>query len=110
MDDIASVWAEHVELELRHKRPRKALELLRRATATNFTGAASWNASTGPLRERLWRSTRLWGFYADLSESCCSLRATQLVYDRMIHRAPFKGMGSADCAAVRCEELRRPAV
>ena len=34
MDDLASVWCEWAEMELQHKQFRRALDLMRRATAT----------------------------------------------------------------------------
>lgn len=33
MDDLATVWCEWCEMELRHKNFKRALELMRRATA-----------------------------------------------------------------------------
>eukprot|EP01062_Namystynia_karyoxenos_P073357 TRINITY_DN70159_c0_g1_i1.p1 TRINITY_DN70159_c0_g1~~TRINITY_DN70159_c0_g1_i1.p1 ORF type:complete len:872 (+),score=339.11 TRINITY_DN70159_c0_g1_i1:95-2710(+) len=85
VDDLAAVWCEYAEMEVRHKKYRKALELLKRATATNFVGQGSWKANSGPVADRLWRSVKLWCFYADLNESLCTVRSTQNVYDRMIY-------------------------
>eukprot|EP01065_Artemidia_motanka_P027147 TRINITY_DN32378_c0_g1_i1.p1 TRINITY_DN32378_c0_g1~~TRINITY_DN32378_c0_g1_i1.p1 ORF type:complete len:856 (+),score=325.96 TRINITY_DN32378_c0_g1_i1:79-2646(+) len=85
IDDLANVWTEYAELELRHKKYRKALELLRRATATNFAGVGNWKTTSGPVKERLWRSVKLWSFYADLTESLCTIKSAQNVYERMIY-------------------------
>ena len=37
VDDLASVWCEWAEMELQHKQFKRALELMRRATAAPIT-------------------------------------------------------------------------
>ena len=37
VDDLASVWCEYAEMELRHQNYKRALDLLRRATAAPST-------------------------------------------------------------------------
>ena len=75
VDDLASVWCSYAEMELRAKKYRNALDIMKRATATNFTGQGSWKKIPGqPVQERVWRSVKLWSFYADLNETLCTLR------------------------------------
>ncbi|KAK9820644.1 hypothetical protein WJX81_004366 [Elliptochloris bilobata] len=88
LDDLATVWCEWAEMELRHKQFRRALDLMRRATAapellTRRQDAAA-EERAGPVQGRLYRSSRLWAFYCDLEESLGTLESTRAVYDRIL--------------------------
>ena len=79
VDDLASVWCFYAEMELRAKKYRRALDILKKATATNFTGQGSWKKVPGqPVQEKTWRSVKLWSFYADLNEALCTVRVWPL--------------------------------
>jgi len=89
VEDLANVWCEWAEMELRHDEFQKALEVLHKATfvsdkvARAHLGKENQMASL-PVSQRVWKSTKLWSMYADLEESLGTLESTQAVYDRMI--------------------------
>ncbi|KAL3151001.1 hypothetical protein ABBQ38_012874 [Trebouxia sp. C0009 RCD-2024] len=88
MDDLATVWCEWAEMELRHKNFKQALSLMRRATqppATLGTRQAAGAAErAGPVQGRLYRSLKLWTFYCDLEESLGTPESTRAAYDRIM--------------------------
>ncbi|CAI0418388.1 unnamed protein product [Linum tenue] len=88
VDNLASVWCEWAEMEIRHKNFKAALELLRRATAEpsvevqRRVAAAAWNKE--PVQMKLHKSLRVWSLYVDLEESLGTLESTRAVYERML--------------------------
>ena len=83
-DELASVWLERAELELRCKAYGPALALLREATTPPPPAERSKKAlESGPVRNRLYRVTRLWAFYADLEESVGSVESAKKAYEQM---------------------------
>ncbi|KAK9933862.1 hypothetical protein M0R45_021035 [Rubus argutus] len=71
VDNLASLWCEWAEMELRHKNFRLALELMSRATAEPSVEVKRRVAADGnqPVQMRLHKSLKLWTFYVDLEES-----------------------------------------
>ena len=58
MDDLASVWCEWAEMELRHKNFKRALDLMRRATYTpDKHNRREVPPACVPVRHLLWSST-----------------------------------------------------
>ncbi len=55
VDDLASVWCEAAELELKHKNYRRALELMRTATAVprGAGGRRTKEEMEGPVQVRV---------------------------------------------------------
>ncbi|CAL8465590.1 g5126 [Coccomyxa elongata] len=87
VDDLATVWCEWAEMELRHKNFKRALDILRRATYTpdSINRRATAEAEReGPVQGRLYRSLKLWAMYCDLEESLGTLESTRAVYDRIL--------------------------
>ncbi|ERM94339.1 pre-mRNA-splicing factor SYF1 isoform X1 [Amborella trichopoda] len=86
LDDLASVWCEWAEMELRHKNFRGALELMRRATAKPSVEIKRRVAADGnePVQMKLHKSLKLWAFYVDLEESLGNLESTRAVYERIL--------------------------
>jgi len=108
VDDLAAVWCEWVEMELRHKSHRAALALVRRATGLDEEGGegeggeeggegggggdARLTTATGrltaaqeralPVQARLHRSQRLWALAADLEESLGTPESASAAYER----------------------------
>ena len=88
VDDLATVWCEWGELELRQKNYSGALSLMRRATAkpSHASGprpsTAEWDAL--PVQDRLYKSLKLWTFYCDLEESLGSLESARAVYNNIL--------------------------
>ncbi|KAI0519901.1 hypothetical protein KFK09_007362 [Dendrobium nobile] len=86
VDNLASVWCEWAEMELRHKNFQAALELMRRSTAEPSVEVKRRVAADGnePAQMRLHKSLRLWSFYVDLEESLGTLESTRTVYERIL--------------------------
>ncbi|KAK8970682.1 hypothetical protein KSP40_PGU006094 [Platanthera guangdongensis] len=84
--NLASVWCEWAEMELRHKNFQEALELMRKSTAEPSVEVKRRVAADGnePVQIRLHKSLRLWSFYVDLEESLGTLESTRAVYERIL--------------------------
>ena len=61
MDDLATVWCEWAEMELRHKNFKRALDLMRRATVPPVRAGPrrSQEEMQGPVQGRLYRRCAL---------------------------------------------------
>lgn len=86
VDNLASVWCEWAEMELRHKNFQGALDLMRRATAQPSVEVKRRVAADGnePVQMKLHKSLRLWSFYVDLEESLGTLESTRDVYEKIL--------------------------
>jgi tetratricopeptide (TPR) repeat protein len=83
VDDLATVWCEWAELELRHNQFAAALSLMRRATKQPKLRGTMGQADA-PVQAWLHKNLKLWSFYCDLEESLGTLASSREVYDRMI--------------------------
>ncbi|KAM5170340.1 pre-mRNA-splicing factor SYF1 [Mantella aurantiaca] len=83
VDDLASVWCQFGEMELRHENYEEALKILRKATAVPARKAEYFD-STEPVQNRLYKSLKVWSMLADLEESLGTFKSTKAVYDRII--------------------------
>ncbi|KAJ9518397.1 hypothetical protein QJQ45_018420 [Haematococcus lacustris] len=86
-DDLAAVWCEWAEMELRHQNFKRALELMRRATAEPADKPHRITHEEErrlPVQKRIYRNLKLFMFYADLEESLGTVESTKAVYDRII--------------------------
>ncbi|KAL5483850.1 hypothetical protein EMCRGX_G020266 [Ephydatia muelleri] len=83
VEDLATVWCEYAEMELRHENYNRALQLLQRATAVPAKRATYYD-KTEPVQNRLYMSLKVWSLYADLEESLGTFESTKAVYDRII--------------------------
>jgi pre-mRNA-splicing factor SYF1 len=84
VDDLASVWCEWAEMELRHKNFKRALELMRRATARPTRPRTREEEKDLPVQDRVYRSLKLWSFYVDLEESLGTLDSAKGVYESIL--------------------------
>ncbi|KAI4296973.1 hypothetical protein L6164_036886 [Bauhinia variegata] len=86
VDNLASLWCEWAEMELRHKNFKAALELMRRATAEPSIEVKRRVASDAdkPVQMKLHRSLKLWSFYVDLEESVGALESTRAIYEQIL--------------------------
>jgi len=84
LDDLAQVWTEWSEMELRHKNYGKALELLRRATRRPPRPRSREEEAGMPLEARLYRSLKLWQSRIDLEESLGTFKSTKEAYEAAI--------------------------
>eukprot|EP01114_Cavostelium_apophysatum_P017774 TRINITY_DN5355_c0_g1_i2.p1 TRINITY_DN5355_c0_g1~~TRINITY_DN5355_c0_g1_i2.p1 ORF type:complete len:856 (+),score=276.49 TRINITY_DN5355_c0_g1_i2:217-2784(+) len=81
-EDLASIWAEYAEMEIRQNNYQKARLILQRATTPYRPTLGGDSSNEGALR-RVFRSTRLWAFYADLEENLGTFASTQTIYEKM---------------------------
>ena len=86
VDDLATVWCEWGELELRQQNLEGALSLMRQATTEppRSPGLRQINPELIPVQDQLFKSLKLWTFYCDLEESLGSLVSAQAVYNRVL--------------------------
>lgn len=83
VDDLAAVWCEYAEMELRQEHYDGALSLMRRSTTIPKKRAKYFDNSE-PVQNRVYRSLKLWSMYADLEESFGNFSSTKQVYERII--------------------------
>eukprot|EP00922_Rhytidocystis_sp_ex-Travisia-forbesii_P015127 GHVS01022595.1.p1 GENE.GHVS01022595.1~~GHVS01022595.1.p1 ORF type:complete len:872 (+),score=97.66 GHVS01022595.1:29-2644(+) len=77
IDDLASIWCEWVEMELRHKQYGPALQTARQALVKPH------NVDPDSAQARLFRSVKLWSMVADVEESLGTLDTVRVCYDKM---------------------------
>merc|ERR1719232_2160029 len=83
VEDLAAVWCEWVEMELRHDNWEESLKLLQRATAPP-PRKVSYHDQGETVQMRLHKSLKVWSLYADLEESFGTFKSTKAVYDRIV--------------------------
>ncbi|XP_055839821.1 pre-mRNA-splicing factor syf1 homolog [Episyrphus balteatus] len=83
VDELASVWCEWAEMEIRQKNFNFALKLMQRATLVPKK-RVDYNDETESVQERLYKSLKIWSMYADLEESFGTFKTCKSVYDRII--------------------------
>eukprot|EP00004_Rigifila_ramosa_P016307 TRINITY_DN3858_c0_g1_i1.p1 TRINITY_DN3858_c0_g1~~TRINITY_DN3858_c0_g1_i1.p1 ORF type:complete len:849 (-),score=230.83 TRINITY_DN3858_c0_g1_i1:69-2333(-) len=85
VDDLAAVWCEWAEMEIRHKNYKEALAVLEQATtAPPKDKRKSFFDEKASVQERVYKSVRLWSFYADLQESLGTFEQTKAVYEKVL--------------------------
>ncbi|KAI9253379.1 hypothetical protein BDA99DRAFT_519620 [Phascolomyces articulosus] len=89
VNDLAEVWCEYAEMEVRHDHFDKALDVMARATVTpRIPGVnpkvINFNDDTLPVQARVFKSLTLWSFYVDLEESVGTVESTKAVYDKIM--------------------------
>lgn len=83
VDDLAAVWCEYAEMEIRQGNVQNALDLMYRATIIPKT-KISYTDENETVQARLHKSLKLWSMYADLEESFGTFKTCKSVYDRVI--------------------------
>lgn len=83
VDDLAAVWCEWAEMEIRKENFEYALELMYKATVLPKS-KISYNDENETVQTRLHKSLKLWSMYADLEESFGTFKTCKAVYDRII--------------------------
>lgn len=87
VDDLAEVWCEWAELEVRNEFYDEAIRVMQRATASNLNKqkaqAINYHDDNLSSQARLFKSLKLWSFYVDLEESIGDVESTKKVYDRI---------------------------
>ncbi|PWZ03649.1 TPR-like protein [Testicularia cyperi] len=84
VDDLAEVWCEWAEMELRHSHYDEAIRVMARSVAPpRQTKGVSYHDETLPPQSRLFKSLKLWSFYVDLEESLGDVQSARRVYEKM---------------------------
>lgn len=83
VDDLASVWCEWAEMEIRHDNFKAALKLMHRAT-TMPARKVAYHDESETVQMRVYKSLKVWSMYADLEENCGTFRTCKAVYDNII--------------------------
>ncbi|CAL1704302.1 unnamed protein product [Somion occarium] len=78
VDDLAEVWCEWAEMEIRHDGYDEAIRVMQRAAFVPK------NPKTLSAQTRLFKSLKLWSFYVDLEESLGTVESTKTVYDKIL--------------------------
>ncbi|GAA6062979.1 hypothetical protein JCM10212_005802 [Sporobolomyces blumeae] len=84
VDDLAEVWCEWAEMEVRNENYDEAIKVMQRAAAIpkEWKSIDYRDESISP-QTRLFKSLKLWSFYVDLEESIGTVESTKAVYDQI---------------------------
>ncbi|KAI8924790.1 hypothetical protein BC831DRAFT_463626 [Entophlyctis helioformis] len=89
VDDLAEVWCQWAEFEVRQDNFAGALQVLGRGTTPprgmhTMHANIRYNDESRTPQQRLFKSIKLWAFFIDLEESIGSPESTKAVYDRVL--------------------------
>ncbi|KAH3756263.1 pre-mRNA-splicing factor SYF1 [Pelomyxa schiedti] len=90
VDDLASLWCDYIEMEIRHQNYDVARKLCQRATTSPRNAAVAVKAGHGTqdgdnsVHKWLFKSIKLWLLYADLEESFGTFQSTKAVYEKIL--------------------------
>lgn len=83
VEDLAAVWCEWAEMEIRQDQFKNALNLMQRATVIPKK-KISYYDETETVQIRLYKSLKIWSMYADLEESFGTFKTCKAVYEKII--------------------------
>ncbi|KAK4056109.1 pre-mRNA-splicing factor syf1 [Microbotryomycetes sp. JL221] len=84
VDELAEIWIEWAEMEVRNENYDEAIKVLQRASAIpKKWREISYHDEGLSAQTRLFKSLKLWSFYVDLEESIGTVDTTKAVYDKM---------------------------
>ncbi|KAI5477842.1 pre-mRNA-splicing factor SYF1 [Pseudohyphozyma bogoriensis] len=83
VDDLAEVWCEWAEMEVRNENYDEAIRVMQRAAMVPKNTKISFHDESLSAQARLFKSLKLWSFYVDLEESIGSVESTKAVYNKM---------------------------
>ncbi|CAK5279468.1 unnamed protein product [Mycena citricolor] len=84
VEDLAEIWCEWSELELRHDNYDEAIRVMQRAAAVPRNPKVNYHDHTLTAQARLFKSLKLWSFYVDLEESIGTVESAKAVYDKIL--------------------------
>ncbi|KAE8265954.1 hypothetical protein A4X09_0g6387 [Tilletia walkeri] len=87
VDDLAELWCELAEFEVRHSNYDAALRVMARATqppTRRNPKDINYHDEALPPQLRLFKSLKLWSFYVDLEESLGTVESAKRTYDRIL--------------------------
>lgn len=83
VNELAEMWCQWAEMELRHEAFDRAVEVMKTATQAPKTSNIGYFDDDYSVQQRVHKSSKLWAFYVDLVESVGELSETRAVYERM---------------------------
>ncbi|KAF8078124.1 hypothetical protein FPV67DRAFT_1464273 [Lyophyllum atratum] len=84
VEDLAEIWCEWAEMEIRRDNYDDAIRVMQRATAIPKNVKINYHDHTLSAQTRLFKSLKLWSFYVDLEESIGTVETTKKVYDKIL--------------------------
>lgn len=84
VDDLAEIWCEWAEMELRNENYDEAIRVMQRAAAVPKNTKINYHDPSLPVQARLFKSLKLWSFYVDLEESIGDVETSKAVYDKIL--------------------------
>ncbi|EMD38479.1 hypothetical protein CERSUDRAFT_135308 [Gelatoporia subvermispora B] len=84
VDELAEVWCEWAEMEIRHENYDEAIRVMQRAAVIPKNTKISYHDHSLPVQMRLFKSLKLWSFYVDLEESLGTVESAKAVYDKIM--------------------------
>ncbi|KAL1947694.1 hypothetical protein VTO73DRAFT_13418 [Trametes versicolor] len=84
VDELAEVWCEWAEMEIRHENYDEAIRVMQRAAAVPKNTKVNYFDHALPVQARLFKSLKLWSFYVDLEESLGTVDTAKAVYDKIL--------------------------
>ncbi|THG95339.1 hypothetical protein EW026_g6300 [Hermanssonia centrifuga] len=84
VDDLAEVWCEWADMEVRHENYDEAIRVMQRASATPKNVKINYHDHSLSVQTRLFKSLKLWSFYVDLEESLGTVESAKAVYDKIL--------------------------
>ena len=79
--ELAEMWCEWAEMELRNENFDRALDIMAKATLAPKRSIVDYFDETLSPQQRVHKSWKLWSFYVDLVESVSTLEETRKVYE-----------------------------
>jgi pre-mRNA-splicing factor SYF1 len=84
VEELAEVWCEWAEMEVRNENYEEAIKVMMRAsTIPSNWKSVDYRDESLPPQQRLFKSLKLWSFYVDLEESIGTVESTKKVYDQI---------------------------
>jgi pre-mRNA-splicing factor SYF1 len=84
VEDLAEIWCEWAEMELRHDNYDEAVRVMQRATALPKNTRINYHDHALSVQARLFKSIKLWSYYVDLEEAIGTVESTKAVYDKIL--------------------------
>ncbi|KAF7778864.1 hypothetical protein Agabi119p4_3209 [Agaricus bisporus var. burnettii] len=84
VDDLAEIWCEWAEMELRHDNDDEAIRVMQRAAAVPKNTKINYHDHSLSVQARLFKSLKLWSFYVDLEEAIGTVESAKAVYDKIL--------------------------
>ncbi|KAI0747985.1 spliceosome complex protein [Daedaleopsis nitida] len=84
VDELAEVWCEWAEMEIRQENFDEAIRVMQRAAVIPKNTKVNFFDHSLSAQARLFKSLKLWSFYVDLEESLGTVETTKAVYDKIM--------------------------